>query len=744
MVPLTQKGMLALRASLFLATIFISFQTHATSVILQHNDLARTGANLEETNLTTANVNANSFGKLFSDAVDGNVYAQPLYLENLAIAGGVHNVVFVCTENNSVYAFNADTAGVIYWQTNLGAPYPSPCYVMKPNIGITGTPAIDTNSGTMYLDTRLKAGSLHELHALDLATGEEKFGAPVFVEAPNFDTTVQHQRPGLVLLNGVVYISYGSTCDNGDYHGFILGYNATNLALMYTFNDTATGTEAGIWSGGMAPAVDADGNIYVMSGNGSFDGINNFGESFIKLSPDLTVEDYATPTNWASMNTYDTDLGSGAPVLIPPHYVTGIGKDGTIYLADANNLGHVGNFITVISSGARGDTVGKSPVYWQGPDKQYLFFAHGNNPTLAYEFTGTNIVSQPLGKGAIVMNNNCGGISLSANGSENGILWEVGNDSVLRAYDAAKFPKLLWSGPLETTYMKMNCPTIANGKVYLGTANNLTVFGLGSNAKPPTLTIKSPKSGASWNNNPTLNITGTVKQTIPIGGVFVSVNDGGWTNAVTENGWTNWDANVELIPGVNIISAYAMDGYGGFSHTNSIKVLYKLTTTVAVSVDGNGTISPQYSGRQLVIGNNYSLTAKAGKESAFSSWNDGGDNVLTTNSKVSFEMTSNLMFVANFLDVGRPTVKISPPKGKVTGAVVTVKGTATDNVGVTNVWCRINNGGWQTATSTNGFKNWATTNLPVAMGVNMVQAYAADEAGNVSRTNTVKFTGVAP
>src|SRR5262249_4170116 len=159
-------------------------------------------------------------------------------------------------------------------------------------------------------------------------------------EAPNFDTTVQHQRPGLVLLNGVVYVSYGSTCDNGDYHGFILGYNATNLSLTYSFNDTATGTEAGIWSSGMAPAGDADGGLYVMSGNGSFDGINNFGESFIKLNPQLTVVDYATPTNWATMNTFDTDLGSGGPVLIPPHYVTGMGKDGTIYLTDANNLGH--------------------------------------------------------------------------------------------------------------------------------------------------------------------------------------------------------------------------------------------------------------------------------------------------------------------------------------------------------------------------------------------------------------------
>jgi len=233
----------------------------------------------------------------------------------------------------------------------------------------------------------------------------------------------------------------------------------------------------GIWSGGMAPAADASNNLYLVSGNGDFDGAKNFGESFIKLNSALEVQDYATPTSWATMNLLDTDLGSGGAVLLPPHYVVSIGKDGNLYLADTRQMGHLGGFSQVFSAGHRGDTVGKSPVYWQGPGLQYLFVLHGNNPTKAFSFNGTNVVTTPLGTASFTQANGCGGISLSANGTNNGILWEVGSDNNLRAYDAVNFPRVLWSGSVGT-FVKTACPTIANGKVYLGTANNLTVWGL--------------------------------------------------------------------------------------------------------------------------------------------------------------------------------------------------------------------------------------------------------------------------
>jgi hypothetical protein len=389
----------------------------------------------------------------------------------------MHDVVFVCTENNSVYAFDADTAAITYWHVNLGTPFTPTCSDLTPVVGITGTPVIDLDSGTLYVDTKLEAGPAHKLHALDLTTGNEKFGGPVTVSAAGFSAVLEHQRPGLLLLNGVVYVSFGSHCDNGAYHGYVLGYNATNLSHLSTFNVTPTGSQGAVWSSGMAPAADTNGNIYIMTANGTFDGLSNYGESMIKLNGSLSVQDYATPTNWSTLNGEDRDFGSGGPVLLPTHYAVGMGKDGNIYLADITNMGHLGHFAQVFPGQTVGDTVGKSPVYWQGPSLQYIFALHSSSPTKSFEFTGTNIVTTPLGTASFSQSDRCGGLSLSANGTTNGILWEIGSDSNLRAYDAEHFPKLLWTGSVGT-YVKMASPTIANGKVYVGTSGNLGAWSL--------------------------------------------------------------------------------------------------------------------------------------------------------------------------------------------------------------------------------------------------------------------------
>jgi hypothetical protein len=465
------------RGLVFLTLLLVLPRALAVNILVQHNDLARTGANIAETILTPANVNPTNFGLFFTDSVDAQVYAQPLYVENLKIGGGTHDVVFVCTESNTVYALDADTAGVTYWKTNLGAPFVSGCEDLLPVVGITSTPVIDLNSGTIYVDTTLAAGPAQKLHALDITTGKEKFGGPVTLAAPQFDASLNRQRTGLLLLNSVVYICFSSYCDAGSYHGFVLGYNATNFSQMHVFNDTLTGTQGGIWSGGLAPAVDTNGNIYIMTGNGDFDGTNNFGTTMIKLSSSLSVLDYATPSNWMDLSASDLDLGSGGPVLVPPHYAAGLGKDGTMYLADINNMGHVGNFAQSFAAGVTGDDVGKSPVYWQGPNLQYLFTLQGNNPAQSFEFTGSNIITTPLGTSTYTQGDRCGGISLSANGRNNGILWEIGDDNNLRAYDAVNFPNVLWIGSVGN-YIKMNCPTIANGKVYVGADSTLSVYGL--------------------------------------------------------------------------------------------------------------------------------------------------------------------------------------------------------------------------------------------------------------------------
>ncbi|HEX3628487.1 MAG TPA: hypothetical protein VH280_24020 [Verrucomicrobiae bacterium] len=458
----------------------LGFLPHAlaVNVLTEHNDLSRTGANISETILTPANV-GKSFGKLFTDNVDGQVYAQPLYVQNLNISGGVHNVVIVCTESNSVYAFDADTVSNIYWRVKLGTPFPSPttCGDLTPVIGITSTPVIDLNGGIIYVETKLSTGN-HELHALNITNGTEKFGGPVTLVATGFTGSIQHQRSSLLLLNGAVYLGFASHCDQGAYHGFLLGYNATNLTLSAEFDVTPSGSEGGIWSSGMAPAADTNGNIYVMTGNGTFDGTQNFSMSMVKLSGSLAVEDYATPANWSALSSVDEDFDSGGVVLLPPHYAVGIGKDTNLCLADIDNMGHVGNFVqTFGAETSSGDVVGKSPVYWQGPTMQYLFLMHANNPTKSFQYTSGHINTTPLGTGAFSENDRSGGLSISANGTNNGILWEMGSDSNLRAYDAVAFPKVLWTGSVGT-YVKMTCPTIANGKVYIGTASNLGVWGL--------------------------------------------------------------------------------------------------------------------------------------------------------------------------------------------------------------------------------------------------------------------------
>lgn len=507
-----------IRVSILVAVAVLSVQASAVNVLMQHNDLARTGANTAETILTPTNV-VTSFGRLFTNSVDAQVYAQPLYVQNLSISGGVHNVVFVCTESNSVYAFDADIPGVTYWHDKFGTPFGAPCMDLTPVIGISGTPVIDPDSGTIYLDTKLQIGPAHQLHALDITTGSEKFGGPVTITNFGFAASLEHQRLGLLLLSNVVYVGFGSHCDQGTYHGFLMGYNATNLSAgpVYRFNATPTGTQGAIWCGGMAPAVDTNGNIYVMTGNGSFDGTTNFSMSFLKLSPSLTVEDYATPTDWSTLSGADLDLGSGGPVLLPPHYIVGIGKQTNLYLADINNMGHVGNFVQVFGAVTEGDTVGKSPVYWQGPSMQYLFLAHASSPTRSFQFTGSSIVTTPLGTSSFTASDRVGGLSLSANGTTNGVLWEIGSDNRLRAYDAVNFPNLLWSG-LIGTYVKMTCPTIANGKVYVATANNLIVFGLTNYLY---LQSGAPTPVLSWASGGTL-----LESTDLLNGPWTSVTNG--------------------------------------------------------------------------------------------------------------------------------------------------------------------------------------------------------------------------
>jgi hypothetical protein len=517
--------------SLLAAVSFTAFGQ--VNVLTQHNDNSRSGANIQETILTTANVNQSQFGKKFTENVDGQVYAQPLYVAALNLAGGTHNVVYVCTEHNSVYAFDANAGGAALWQVNLGPSVTDQnCSNIAPEIGITSTPVIDLTTNTLYLDAKTQVGTnhFHTLHALDLGTGAEKFGAPVTISATvsgiTFDPFIQAQRPGLLLLNGVVYLSYASHCDHGAYHGWLLGYRAgpSTISQVAAFCTTPTGSDGGIWASGAGPAADASGFIYVETGNGSWDGVSNFGDSFIKFSTvgGLSVADWFTPHNQAALDSADLDIGSGGPVLVPPHYVVGLAKSGVMYLCDQNNMGHFNattdSCLQVFSATAATTSVGTSPVYWNGPSKQYLFIASGDDTAKSYQFTGTSINTTPLGQGSVV-SGHAGGTSLSSNGTANGILWTVTSDSVLRAYDAVNFPTELWDSSQNSgrdamgTYVKFAAPMISGGMVYVGTTNQLVAYGLivgppqvaapifspggGTSASAQNVTISDSTSGAS-------------------------------------------------------------------------------------------------------------------------------------------------------------------------------------------------------------------------------------------------------
>ncbi|HZR28040.1 MAG TPA: hypothetical protein VFA71_04615, partial [Terriglobales bacterium] len=306
-----------LAAVLLLASVSIFAQVNVTT---QHNDLARTGQNLNETILTPANVNVNQFGLLLKAPVDNQVYAQPLIVSGVNIGGGTHNVVYVATTSNSVYAFDADT-GAPYWHVNLGTPiantdYGSGCVDINGNSGIVGTPVIDPAAGTLYVVNSLNNGGAFSfmLHALSIVTGADKTGSPVQITNTAFTPLLQNQRAALVLSNGNVLVPFSSHCDMGAYHGFLFAYNASTLAQVAVFNTSPTGSQDSLWMSGQGPAVDSAGNIYFGTSNGSWDGISNFSESFIKLNPNLTLADWFTAANHANLDGGDSDLDTSGPL----------------------------------------------------------------------------------------------------------------------------------------------------------------------------------------------------------------------------------------------------------------------------------------------------------------------------------------------------------------------------------------------------------------------------------------------
>jgi uncharacterized protein (TIGR03437 family) len=507
------------------------------SVTTYRNDLARSGGNPAETILTPATVNATGFGKVVSRPVDGQVYAQPLYLSLVDISGkGIHNVVFVATEHDSVYAFDADSDtgpnADPLWHVNftnastgertLSMADVLGCPSIAPELGITGTPVIDPSTGTLYVvaSTILNGQFFHRLHALDITTGAEQPGSPVVVEASvpgigdgfsqttvPFHPYLYKNRAGLLLLNGVVYTAWTSHCDAGSYHGWLIGYDAADLHQMAIFNDSPNAFQASLWMGGAAPVADAGGNIYVISGNGPFDRESNgfdLGDSFIKLSSaaGLTIADYFTPFNQLALNRGDIDLGSSGALLLPdeagsithPHLLAGAGKEGRIYLLDRDRMGSFNPVDDSQIVQSIGGTIG--PLYGGAAYfNRTLFFAAAQDSLKAFAISDAHLAPSPSSQSSQAFGGLGAAPAVSSNGSMNGIVWvvEPGYGGTLRAYDATNLANELYNSQMNPardalgSFVKFSVPVVANGKVYVGTGNSLAVFGLLNEPPQPLL-----------------------------------------------------------------------------------------------------------------------------------------------------------------------------------------------------------------------------------------------------------------
>jgi hypothetical protein len=492
------------------------------TVTTQHNDNMRTGQNLAETILTPSNVNVNSFGKLFTQPVQGQVYAQPLYLSNVSIPNqGTHNVVYVATEEDQIYAFDADSNqgpdGQPLWHVNLTnatkgiTPVPwsdEGCNNIEPWIGITGTPVIDSASNTLYVVANTKEnGSYYQrLHALDVTTGAEKFGGPMVISAKRgqmvFNPEYENQRPGLLLNDGSIYIAWASHCDYGPYTGWIMAYGASTLEQQIVFPTNTDYNLGGIWMSGSGVAADSQGNVYVATGNGQFNGQHDYGDSILKLSPSggqLAVEDYLTPDNQNYLKNNDVDLGSGGVLLLPeqpgpyPDLLVESGKEGTIYLVNRRNMGKYSassnNNLQTLYYAVGG--MWSMPAYWN----EYVYFWGQFDVIKAFALDFGMFYGSPSSEGTTQVGYPGSTPSISANGASNAIVWATQSDAagtgpaVLHAYDATNLATELYNSSQNLNRddpgiaVKFTVPTIANGKVYVAAQNVLSVFGLLNGAK---------------------------------------------------------------------------------------------------------------------------------------------------------------------------------------------------------------------------------------------------------------------
>jgi hypothetical protein len=505
------------------------------NVSTYHYDNMRSAVQPQETSLTPANVKSTAFGKLFSVSVDGAVNAQPLIATNITMSDGQpHTLLLAATENDSVYAFNADASSTApYWQVSLletgetAVPYADVIsHDIMPVIGIVGTPVLDPVKGVLYVVAKSKTSSgthVQRLHALAIQNGSEITNSPVTITAGiagtasdavggqvSFNALKQNQRSALALNNGTVWIAWASHGDNQPYHGWLLGYNSSDLSQQYVFNDTPNGSEGGIWMAAGGPAFDSAGSLYVESGNGEFsEADNNYASTALRLTPGtgangtMVIADYFTPFNQASLTSVDADFGVASNLLLPdqtgpvPHLLITADKDSDIYLINRDNMGKYSSTTNYVVQTFFSSTqhLKQNFVFFNNT----LYVSGDSSPINAFSFnptTGLFQTSPSSSTSEVFTCTSCyaGGTAptISANGTGNAVLWTIDNTAVsvpgpaiLRAYNPGNLAHELYDSTQAAANrdqaanaVKFTTPVVANGRVYVGGVNSVTVYGL--------------------------------------------------------------------------------------------------------------------------------------------------------------------------------------------------------------------------------------------------------------------------
>ncbi len=646
--PVTEKQV---RPALLL---LLSITASALDVLTVHYNQERTGTNVAETVLNQGNVNVSTFGKLYTRALDGGTYAQPLYVSGVVIAGTPRNVLYVATQHNTVYAFDADDsngASAPLWTTSLGQSVPyRDAYIngdtnVTPEIGITSTPVIDKQSGTLYAVafTKDPGPTYHyRLHALDLSNGSEKFSGPTDItyqqtiggHVLTFNPRRQNQRPGLALANGSIYIAFASFGDLGlgeppetAYNGYVMRYSATTMQQQAVLVAAPGGSGAGIWQVGCGPAIDAAGNVYVVTGNGTSDTtgallsqVTNYGQSALRLTANLVISDFFTPYNRDTLNNSDNDLGAAGHVLVDvptapvhKHLLIHGSKEGKIYVLDRDNMGHFhagdNSQVVQIVTLPNSDQILCTPVYWQGPAGRRIFAdgqAFGGLHALGMDAVGTlttaPVASARLFDGATFRGSH---MTVSSNGTAagSGVVWTFSPTSgdplhiiapgILRAFNAETLQEIYNSQQNALrdaigNYPKYVPPTVVNGRIFVPTfSNQLHVFGLVPANPNLTVVLTQPPNSSSYSEPAAVPLAADavissgsasiVKVEFYAGSVLVAQ-----ANTVPFSGtWTN------AVAGSYALRAIATDSNGASATSSAVLI------TINGNSSGTGTILRQ-------------------------------------------------------------------------------------------------------------------------------------------------------